>query len=175
MGELYGHKWTSAHGEQPTALWIGLISTLTDAQVRTGLALCATSGEDWPPSLPGFRSLATNCPEAIGMPSADAAWSEAMQVARRWKRPDQITHPAIWHALSEIGHFHAIEEEVLEKRFRRNYEAAGRMLATGQPLSAIPQPLPAPKDVHSRIETPPEVRDAALAKIAGMFGKRASA
>lgn len=175
MGEMYGHKWTSSHGEVPTPLWCGLISSLTDAEIRTGLAMCAKRGDEWPPSLPGFRGLATNAPEALGLPDADTAWAEASQIARRWKRPDECSHPGVWHALGEIVHFHALDEEVLEKRFRRNYEQVCRMVAAGEPLSAIPQPLPRPQDVQSRIETPPHVRDQALAKLEGMFGKRRAA
>lgn len=54
MTEIYGHRWTSAHGETPTALWSTALSGLSGDQVKRGLLACLTNGDAWPPSLPEF-------------------------------------------------------------------------------------------------------------------------
>ena len=54
MTEIYGHRWTSAHGETPTELWSTALSALSGEQIRVGLMACLDSGEPWPPSLPEF-------------------------------------------------------------------------------------------------------------------------
>lgn len=57
MTEIYGLKWTSAHGETPTDLWSTALSALSGEAVKAGLHACLTSGEAWPPSLPEFVAL----------------------------------------------------------------------------------------------------------------------
>lgn len=57
MTEIYGHKWTSAHGETPTDLWSTALSALSGEAVKAGLHACLTSGDAWPPSLPEFLAV----------------------------------------------------------------------------------------------------------------------
>lgn len=168
MSEIYGHRWVSSYGAAPSDTWARGLAGMTGEQLGRGLAACLKSGDEWPPTLPGFCKLCLTIP---GIPSEDDAWADAVQIARRWKHPHQCQHAAVWHALSQIGDFHGIGEDVLEARFRKNYQQAVRMLATGGKLEPIPQPLPAPQDVKP-IPAPAEVREAALAKIDAMFGKR---
>jgi hypothetical protein len=170
MSEIYGHRWVSSYGAAPSDTWARGLAGMTREQLARGLAACLKTGYEWPPTLPGFCKLCLTIP---GVPSEDEAWADALQIARRWKQPHQSQHAAVWHALSQIGDFNGIDEEVLEKRFRKNYEQATRMLATGGELSPIPQPLPKPQDVRP-IPAPASVREAALAKIEAMFGRRAS-
>lgn len=168
MSEIYGHRWVSSYGATPSDTWARGLAGMTGEQLGRGLAACLKSGDEWPPTLPGFCKLCLTIP---GIPSEDEAWADAVQIARRWKHPHQCQHAAVWHALSQIGDFHGIVEDVLEARFRKNYQQAVRMLETGGKLEPIPQPLPAPQDVKP-IPAPAEVREEALAKIDAMFGKR---
>lgn len=66
MTLTYGHAWVSMYGDRASGdagkLWAETLSTLTVAQIKTGLEACARGGE-WPPSMPKFRLL------AIGVPS----------------------------------------------------------------------------------------------------------
>lgn len=170
MSEIYGHRWVSSYGAVPSDTWARGLAGFTGAQIARGLAACLKTTEEWPPSLPAFRD---RCLTVQNVPEANTAWEDAHAIARRWKRPADCLHPAIWHALSQIGDFTHLDTDVLEKRFRRNYEQAARMTD----FAPIPQPLPRPDDV--RTNYPPEVRARAaaegLAKLDEMFGRRASA
>lgn len=57
MTEVYGHKWTSAHGDEPTELWSMGLSALSMDDLKAGIRACMTSGDAWPPSLPQFLAL----------------------------------------------------------------------------------------------------------------------
>lgn len=65
MTETYGHRWVSQYGEEPTSGWCQMVRSLSDEQVRRGLAACldrarsrVERGEsDWPPGLAEFYAL----------------------------------------------------------------------------------------------------------------------
>lgn len=145
---------------------------VTDAVV--GFGIDKSAGLEFPPSPAKFAEL---CAEGAGLPDLEAAWSEALTIARRWKRPHECSHPAVWHALDQVGGFTGLDEDVLRTRFERNYEKARKQFLSGKPFAAIPQPLPAPKDAQPDFtsEQALAAKADALAKINAMFGKRASA
>lgn len=174
MTEIYGHRWTSAYTRAALDTWAKGLAGLTTEQIGRGVNACVAGAFAWPPTLPEFRTLCLTVP---GLPSADDAADDALAIARRWKRPDQCMHPAVWHALDQIGGFHSIDEDVLRKRFLRNFERACADLADGKPLAAIPQPLPAPKDAQPDYtsEQAQAAKADALAKINAMFGRKVSA
>lgn len=76
MTLTYGHAWVSMYGDRASGdagkLWAETLSTLTIAQIKTGLEACARGGE-WPPSMPKFRLL------AIGVPSLAQAKHDLRQ------------------------------------------------------------------------------------------------
>lgn len=170
MSEIYGHRWVSSYGAVPSDTWARGLAGFTGEQIARGLAACLKTTEEWPPSLPAFRD---RCLTVQNVPEPETAWEDALAIARRWKSPRECLHPAIWHALSQIGDYSHLNTDVLEKRFRRNYEQAARMTE----FTPIPQPLPRPEDVRTNYD-PVLVaakRDEALAKIDAMFGRRAQA
>jgi len=57
MAEIYGHKWTSAYGDEPVDSWVRGLSDIEPKEIATGLEACVMRGDDWPPSLPEFRGL----------------------------------------------------------------------------------------------------------------------
>ena len=59
MGRLYGHRWSSAYGEEvdPGNVWAAVLHGITEQQVRYGLRQCVEQGLDWPPTAPEFRQL----------------------------------------------------------------------------------------------------------------------
>lgn len=61
MTHLYGHKWTSSHGDQvdPGNVWAACLRGVSTEQVRRGLNQCVVRGLEWPPSAPEFRKLCT--------------------------------------------------------------------------------------------------------------------
>lgn len=168
MAEIYGHRWVSSFGETPSPMWCSALNRISDEQVRRGIANCITQRIEWPPTLTDFIGLCVTVP---GLPSADEAADDAIAIARKWKRPDQCLHPIVWHCLDQIGGFNGIAEDVLRKRFLSNYERAKQDLSEGRPLSAIPQPLPAPKDAQPDYTSEQALasKAAAIAKIKAMF------
>ena len=63
MARIYGHKWVSGFGESDDGTWLTGLKELTPQQLADGLHRCIEGGEEWPPSLPQFRSL------CLGLPS----------------------------------------------------------------------------------------------------------
>lgn len=56
MAERYAHRWTSAMGDTPNASWRQDLSGLTAEQWARGIQRLRDSTDEWPPSLPQFRS-----------------------------------------------------------------------------------------------------------------------
>jgi len=66
MAECYGHRWTSAYGED-AALGAGLtwakgLAKLTNEQLAKGITQAVASADPWPPTLPAFRSMCLGIP-----------------------------------------------------------------------------------------------------------------
>lgn len=66
MGYMYGHKFTSVHGEtayvngeltEAAKTWATGLRGLAGEQVANGLHACIDSGEAWPPTLPEFVEM----------------------------------------------------------------------------------------------------------------------
>lgn len=168
MGEFFGSRWTSQYTRASLDTWAKGLRDMNAKQIRRGLTNCLNKNLGWPPTLPEFRELCLTVPN---LPAPEDAWSEALSIARRWKRPHECSHVAIWHALDQIGGYTGIDEDVLRKRFERNYEKVCEMLGKGHSLAAIPQPLPAPKDAQPDYTSDAAVaaRIAAKEKLAAMF------
>jgi len=57
MTEIYGHKWVSSYGTEPTRPWIELISSMSKEKIKHGLNTLIREGEDWPCSLIKFNQM----------------------------------------------------------------------------------------------------------------------
>jgi len=57
MAEMFGTKWTHHYGETPLTSWAVALADLTDRHIARGINAVMDSGEEWPPSLPKFKSL----------------------------------------------------------------------------------------------------------------------
>lgn len=171
MAEIYGHRWVSSFGESPAPMWCSAMSRITDDQIRHGMAACVVKRIEWTPTLTEFIAL---CTAVVGIPSDDDAWSEAFEIARRWKRPHECSHPAVWHALSQVVNYSYVAEEALERRFKRNYEQVRKDLADGLVLAPIPQPLPRPENVKTNYDeaTVAAAREKACAELDRMMGRK---
>jgi hypothetical protein len=69
MGEIYGHRWSSAYGEDALAgageTWAKGLAGLSAVQIGTGLQKALASADPWPPSLPAFRGLCLDIPSFV--------------------------------------------------------------------------------------------------------------
>jgi hypothetical protein len=57
MAGIFGHKWTSSYGAEPSDTWLAGLIDMSEEELRTGLVACLTWPEEWPPTLPQFRQL----------------------------------------------------------------------------------------------------------------------
>lgn len=77
MAEIYGHRWTSAFGEDAATgagqTWAHGLTGLTAAQIGDGIERMLIEADDWPPTLPQFRRL------CLGVPSLPAVSFELRQ------------------------------------------------------------------------------------------------
>ena len=169
------YLWSPVNSDRAARFaWLRDLRSLgvTDAVVEGGIDKSVVL--EFPPSPAKFADM---CAAGSGLPDIGAAWEEAYAIAAGWKKPHQCSHPAIWHALSQVGDFRGIKTEVLHKRFERNYTKAREQALSGKGFSAIPQPLPAPQDVPHDFTSKECVskRAEALAALDAMMGRRASA
>jgi hypothetical protein len=72
MIAMYGHSWSSSMGEAPQTdvgqltmvgdTWARGLTGLNDVQIASGLSACLMTSDEWPPSLPKFRSMCFGLP-----------------------------------------------------------------------------------------------------------------
>lgn len=115
-------------------------------QVRYGVENCRRLETPFVPGVGEFVALCQPKPEALGAPSHDAAFAEAvvnahpcMSERRTW------SHQAVYHAAAQCGFqtLACLSADVSRKLFERNYEITLRLLLEGKPLRSIPLALPA--------------------------------
>lgn len=133
-------------------------------QVRYGVENCRRLQTPFVPCVGEFVSLCQPTPEALGAPSHDTAFAEAVANAhpgmsgrRTW------SHQAVYHAAAQCG-FDALARmsaDVSRRLFERNYEITLRLLLDGKPLRSIPLALP----VRAEGRRTPEVGQRALAEL----------
>jgi hypothetical protein len=74
MAEIYGHRWTSAYGEDAATgageTWAKGLAGISAKQLAHGLSTALASANPWPPTLPEFRSM------CLGIPSFAAVKQE---------------------------------------------------------------------------------------------------
>jgi hypothetical protein len=78
MAAIYGHRWTSAYGDDPKGMsgdtWGAGLHGMTGVQLARGLEACVASSDPWPPTLPEFRAM------CLGIPSFPAVSMDAAKV-----------------------------------------------------------------------------------------------
>ena len=66
MAEIYGHRWTSAYGEDAALgagnTWEKGLSDCSPKQLANGLSAALVSADPWPPTLPQFRAMCLDIP-----------------------------------------------------------------------------------------------------------------
>ena len=54
MAQIYGHKWVSSYGTQPSKPWTDAINSMSNQKIAHGLNQIVKEGDDWPCSLVKF-------------------------------------------------------------------------------------------------------------------------
>lgn len=84
MTELYGHRFTSAYGDQPNDTWARALAQTTGRQLANGLQTCFKREDRWPPTLPEFVDMChpptgNRLPEFKGLPKPRSDKSTAQK------------------------------------------------------------------------------------------------
>lgn len=139
MAEMFGHRWTASFGEKadPSSAWASALSGVDGRQLANGLNAVAMRGDEWPPSAPAFRILClTPCLSALGLPSVDEAFSQALSGLMR----NEVVRAAAKAAgLYELRRATA-GDVALRRKFEAHYLVMARRYRDGEPLHK-PMPL----------------------------------
>ncbi len=152
MAEIYGHRWTSAYGDDAGAsagqTWAKGLAGLSVAQIAAGLDAALASADDWPPTLPAFRSMCFGIP-ALAMIRAELAARDSRRSAFArlvWSRLD--TH-----------RYRTSDADKADRLLREAYDLAREHVMRGGELPPAPaaeieqqpeQRTPASPDVVKR-------------------------
>lgn len=157
LGEIYGHKWTSAYGDKATGsaaqTWAKGLGGLTALQVADGLKSCLANPDPWPPTLPEFRA------RCLGIPPLAAVRLDSTKI-------EPFTR-LVWQYLNTYRYRNA-SADLADKLLREAYELAREHVMRGgdlpEPAVAEIEHKPAPKP---QIPETREEREARLRLLLG--------
>lgn len=142
MTEIYGHKWTSAYGEDAESgageTWAVGLCGLTARDINTGLSAAIVSTDPWPPSLPMFRAMCLGIPSLAAVKTAIYSRATPSPFLRQvWKKVDS-------YKLRNEDTFE------VDRMIREAYELAREHVMLGrelppEPVAVIQQLRPEPK------------------------------
>lgn len=150
MIEVYGHRWTAAHGESAEAgsgdTWAKGLAGITPPQLAAGLEACIVRADAWPPTLPEFRAL------CLGIPAL-------LQVREDLARADAQRQPFTLLVAQHLDGwaFRRAEGRAAERMLVEAYETARELVMRGHPL---PEPLP---ELEQHAPAKPKPADPAVA------------
>lgn len=141
MTEIYGHKWTSAYGEDAESgageTWAVGLCGIWPRDINTGLSAAIVSTDPWPPSLPMFRAM------CLGIPSL-----AAVKVAIHAKAKPTGFMRQVWAKLDGYRMRTEATFEV-DRMIREAYEMAREHVMQGRELP--PEPV---AEIEQVKETP---------------------
>jgi len=127
MAEIYGHRWSSAYGDDPAGsaatTWAKGLAGLAPQQVADGIGSSIACADPWPPTLPEFRL------RCLGIPTFAAVRAD---VARQ----DGFSR-LVWQYLD--GHrYRLASSDKADKLLGEAYEQAKEFVMRGGQLPAEP-------------------------------------
>lgn len=150
MAEIYGHRWTSAYGDDAGAsagqTWAKGLAGVRPEQIATGLESALVSAEPWPPTLPEFRAM------CLGIPSFAAVRSE---LAARDVRRSAFAR-LVWSML-DLYRWRTADADRADRLLREAYDVAREHVMRGGEL---------PPDPVAEIEHAPEPHVPAAPEVA---------
>lgn len=159
MAEIYGHRWTSAYGDNPNEgaaqTWAKGLGGIHPRQLADGLRNCLASADPWPPTLPEFRAMCLSIPTLA-----------AVKLEIRATEHSQFTR-AVW-ANIDTYRYRQSSAEVSDRMLRDAYDLTREQVMRGQPL---PEPSMAIEQEKREFKpASPDVVAAAKAAIAETLG-----
>ncbi|ASK92654.1 hypothetical protein TB9_17685 [Xanthomonas perforans] len=161
MAEIYGTRWTSGFGADPStgagSTWAKGLAGVTAQQLGAGLTACIAAADPWPPTLPEFRA------RCLGVPSL-------AQVANELRGGGDRSGFTVLVGMKLDGYrYRGASASDADRMVREAYELArDHVMRGGEVLEPAATALPPPAKV-------PEVADrdaarAALARAAAELG-----
>lgn len=159
MTEIFGHRWTSSFGSEPSKVWASGLAGVTGLQLADGLRKIVQRGMDWPPSLPEFRSLCEGIQtfDEVRAEFAPGFSGERSQFGR-----------LVYLKLDTWSWRHAPADRA-DRMLRDAYGEAVRWIRDGKPLPPSPV-ADLGHEQPKRKAGSPEVAEAALRDIAAILG-----
>jgi len=159
MAEIYGHRWTSAYGDNPNEgaalTWAKGLGGILPRQLADGLRNCLASADPWPPTLPEFRAMCLNVP-TLAQVRLELRGGERSPFTR-----------AVWANLDGYR-WRQSSADAADRMLRDAYDLTREQVMRGQPLpepsEAIEQEKREPKPAS------PEFRAAVFDGIAAALG-----
>lgn len=150
MAEIYGHRWTSAYGEDAGAsagqTWARGLALLSPTQIAAGLEAVLASADDWPPTLPAFRAA------CFGLPAFATVRAELVALNSRRSPFARL----VW-SLLDTHRWRSVDADRGDRLLREAYDLAREHVMRGGELP--PEPV-------AEIEQQPEQRTPASAETA---------
>lgn len=159
MTEIFGHRWTSSFGSEPSKVWASGLAGVTGLQLADGLRKIVQRGIDWPPSLPEFRAMCE------GIPAFSAVRAELLPSHQGERSPFARL---VWLKLDSWAYRHANAERA-ERILRDAYGEAVKHLRDGKPLPPSPV-ADLGHEQYQRRGSSPDVAQAALQEIGALLG-----
>lgn len=163
MAEVYGHRWTSAYGDDAGAsagqTWARGLCGLSRAQIGAGLKAALASAEEWPPTLPRFRAM------CFGIPAFAAVRAE---VNARDSRRSPFAVLA-WSKL-DAQRYRMADSDKADRLLREAYDLATEFVIRG---GALPEPaveIEAPKE-EPHVPAPVECAQRNISAILGLLDR----
>jgi len=168
MTEIYGHRWASSYGEQPTDGWATAISDLSPGMIRAGLAKMAKQGNHnaWPPTALEFRAICIPSGEDLGFPSLDEAFQQA--IGNRTEK-----HPAVVHTLRHLDSYalRRMPGGDAQRLFATAWQKTIDEIAAGGELPAAPIGIADDTVAKPKRERTPEETQRCASMLAGLLGE----
>src|SRR5579871_268735 len=92
MIEFFGQRWAESFGAEPSPLWVQAIESLTDAQLKDGIARVMKSGAQHPPTMPDFLVLARGIARTVEWKPEPSKCSDAQKLATQWFMHRSVRH-----------------------------------------------------------------------------------
>lgn len=129
MTEIYGHRWTSAFGEDAGtgagSTWGKGLADCAPRQIGAGISAAIVSADPWPPTLPAFRAMCLSIPSFA-------------HVRIELKRSTDLSPftRLVWSNIDQFRVSHA-DQDKADRIVREAYDLAREHIMTG---GSLPEP-----------------------------------
>lgn len=167
MTGIYGHRWTSAYGDDVRLAggdWALGLADLTLEQIARAVDLCRKGlgpSDGWPPTLPVFREM------ALGIPSFEAVRAELLRLDSAERSPFTVA----CGRMMDLWAWRRADADRADRMLRAAYERVREAVMAGHPLPKPEPQLPAPAQAPRTVT--PTVGREHLARIASLYGDAA--